>query len=138
MGSEWIMFLLPQVFTRIKRDFSEKIKTTYSMTSANFSTVGNNDTPAVFPFVYVQLLPAIEQGNSLSGTSINGGLFTFQIDVTDNEKQGNTRKVMTEIVRIMKTMGFEIIAMPSFETTRDNTHRMTARFRRIICKDDKL
>lgn len=138
MGSDWIMLILSKVFTKIKREFSQKTKDNYNMTDLNFSTVGSNDTPAVFPFVFVQLLPATEIGRDLEGTSINGGLFTFQVDVTDNESQGNARKVMTEVVRIMKKMGFEIISMPNFESTRDKTHRMTARFRRAIVEDEKF
>ena len=136
--SEWVMLIPLKVFTKIKTDFSETIKETYSMTDKNFSTVGSSDTPAVFPFVYVQGLPASEQGQDLCGTSINGGLFTFQIDVYSNKTQTEARKVMSEIIRIMKNIGFEIIAMPSFEGTQDNTHRMTARFRRLIGANEIL
>ena len=134
--NDWVMLILPKVFTRIKTQFSENVKTKYGMTDVNFTTVGSNDTPAVFPFVYVQLLPALETGRDLEGTSINGGTFTFQIDVIDNKSQSNTREVMSEVVRIMKTMGFEVNSMPNYVTTQDKTHRMTARFRRSIDKND--
>jgi hypothetical protein len=134
--SEWIMLVPLKVFTKIKADFSTSIKETYKITDANFSTVGNANKTAVFPFVYVQGLPASEQGADLQGTSINGALFTFQVDVTDNQTQTRARKVMTDVIRIMKTMGFEIVSMPSFEGTQDNTHRMTARFRRLIGAND--
>ena len=134
--SEWIMLVPLKVFTKIKSDFSATIKKTYKMTDANFSTVDKANKNAVFPFVYVQGLPASEQGADLQGTSINGALFTFQVDVTDNQTQTRARKVMTDVIRIMKTMGFEIVSMPSFEGTQDNTHRMTARFRRLIGAND--
>ena len=109
--SEWIMLVPLKVFTNIKADFSATIKETYKMTDANFSAVGNANKTAVFPFVYVQGLPASEQGADLQGTSINGALFTFQVDVTDNQTQTRARKVMTDVIRIMKTMGFEIVSM---------------------------
>ena len=131
------MMIPLMVFTKIKQNFSQTIKDTYSMTDKNFSTVGSSDTPAVFPFVYVNALPASEQGRDLQGTSVNGALFGFQIDVYSNKTQNEARKVMTEVTRIMKTMGFEINSMPSFESTSD-VHRMTARFRRIIGANDKL
>lgn len=125
------------VFTKLKTEFSQTIKNTYNMTDKNFSTVGSSDTPAVFPFVYFNSLPANEQGRDLQGTSVNGALFGFQIDVYSNKTQNEARNVMKEVTRIMKTMGFEINSMPSFESTQD-VHRMTARFRRSFDKGDYL
>lgn len=135
--SDWYMMIPLMVFTRLKQNFSQTIKDTYKMTDKNFSTVGSSDTPAVFPFVYVQTLPATEQGMDLQGTSVNGALFTFQVDVYSNKTQNEARKVMSEVTKVMKTMGFEINSMPSFENTKD-VHRMTARFRRVIGGADKL
>lgn len=131
MASDWIMKTQSIVFTRIKTQFSEKIKNKNKITDKNFSTVDSQNKKAVFPFVYVNLLPAVEQGMDLEGKDINGGLFTFQIDVYDNQSQTKAKEVMSEIVHIMKTMRFEITEMPSFEND-NNTYRMTARFRRII------
>lgn len=131
MSSTWIMQLSSIVFTRVKTEFSEKIKTKLKMTNNNFSTTDSQNKKAVFPFVYINLLPAVEQGMDLEGIDINGGLFTFQIDVYDNQTQARAREVMGEVVRIMKAMRFEITAMPSFESS-DDTERITARFRRLI------
>ncbi len=135
--SDWDMMIPLMVFTRIKQNFSQTIKDKYSMTDKNFSTVGSSDTPAVFPFVYVQTLPGSEQGMDMQGISVNAGLFAFQIDVYSNKTQSEARTVMSEVRRIMKEMGFECNQMPSFENTRD-VHRMTARFRRVIGGGDKL
>ena len=135
--SDWYIMIPLMVFTKLKKNFSQTIKDTYKMTDSNFSTVGSSDTPAVFPFVYFNALPATEQGRDLQGTSVNGALFSFQIDVYSNKTQTEARNVMKEITRIMKTMGFEINSMPSFEDTKD-VHRMTARFRRMFGANDKL
>ena len=135
--SDWYMMIPLMVFTKLKQNFSQTIKDKYKMTDKNFSTVGSSDTPAVFPFVSFKTLPASEQGRDLQGTSVNGALFGFQIDVYSNKTQNEARKVMSEIARIMKTMGFEIVSMPSFENTKD-VHRMTARFRRSIDENDYL
>ena len=108
------------------------------MTVSNFSTVGSSDTPAVFPFVYIQQLDPMETGEDLEGTTINGGLFTFQIDVTDNKKQENAKEVMTEVMRIMKTMGFKCKPLPFFDSSAKGVFRMTARFRRSIGEGDIL
>lgn len=135
--SDWYMMIPLMVFTRLKQNFSQTIKDTYKMTDSNFSTVGSSKAPAVFPFVYVNALPASEQGRDLQGTSVNGALFTFQVDVYSNKTQNEARKVMSEVTKVMKTMGFEIVSMPSFESTQD-VHRMTARFRRMFGANDKL
>lgn len=135
--SEWYMAVPLMVFTKIKQDFSQKIKDAYGMTDKNFSTVGRRDANPVFPFVYVQTLPTMESGQDLEGASVNGAMFGFQIDVYSNKSQTEARKVMTEVARIMKSMRFEINAMPTFEDSTD-MYRMTARFRRMFGANDIL
>lgn len=137
MSADWIMLIPSVIYSRIVSEFSKDIKTKYKMNDDNFSSVGSSDAPSIFPFVFINLLPAVEQGRDLEGTSINVGLFTFQIDVYDNQTQQRARTVMGEIVRIMKKMRFEITAMPSFDST-NGTHRCTARFRRLVGAGDTL
>ena len=135
--SDWYMMIPLMVFTKLKQNFSQTIKDTYKMTDKNFSTVGSSDTPAVFPFVYFKALPGTEQGMNFESDSVNGALLGFQADVYSNKTQNEARKVMSEVAKVMKTMGFEINGMPSFENTQD-VHRMTARFRRLLTDDMKL
>lgn len=137
MGVIWTMMAPSMIFTRIKNEFSAKTKEKYKMTDKNFSTVGSSDTQAVFPFVYVQMLAPVETGRDLEGTSINAGIYTFQIDVTDNKSQSNARAVMTEVLKVMKKMAFQVTQMPIYEDTKD-IHRCTARFRRTISENDIL
>ena len=135
--ADWTDRISSVVFTRIKNEFSSSLKTKYKMTSSNFSTVGSSDTPAVFPFVYVQLLPSAETGQDLEGATINAGLFTFQIEVTDNQTQARAKDVMSEIKRIMKSMRFTVQCTPTLEDTKD-THRAIMRCNRIIGSCDIL
>ena len=135
--SDWTDIISSNVFTRIKNEFSSSLKTKYKMTSSNFSTVGSSDTPAVFPFVYIQLLPSSEAGQDTEGNMINAGLFTFQIEVTDNKKQVIAKDVMSEVKRIMKSMRFTIQPTPDIQDTKD-THRAIMRCNRRIGSDDIL
>ena len=135
--ADWTDRISSIVFTRIKNEFSNSLKTKYKMTDKNFSTVGSSDTPAVFPFVYVQLLPSVEQGQDLEGNEINAGLFTFQIEVTDNQKQTTAKEVMSEVKRIMKSMRFTVQCTPTLEDTKD-THRAIMRCNRLIGSCDIL
>ena len=135
--ADWTDRISSMVFTRIKNEFSSTIKKNYKMKDENFSTVGSSDTPAVFPFVYIQLLPSAEQGQDIEGNTINAGLFTFQIEVTDNQTQARAKDVMSEIKRIMKSMRFTVQCTPTLEDTKD-THRAIMRCNRIIGSCDIL
>ncbi len=135
--ADWTDRISSVVFTRIKNEFSSSLKTKYKMTSSNFSTVGSSDTPAVFPFVYIQLLPSAEQGQDIEGNEINAGLFTFQIEVADNQSQTRAKDVMSEIKRIMKSMRFTVQPTPDIQDTKD-THRAIMRCNRIIGSCDIL
>ena len=134
--SDWYMMIPLMVFTRIKQNFSQTIKNKYNMTDKNFSTVGSSDTPAVFPFVYFNTLPASETGSTFE-TGINSGIFGFQIDVYSNKTQSEVRTIAKEISRVMVAMGFRGKGFGSFEDTKD-WHRMTLRFQRTTGADDKL
>ena len=135
--ADWTDRISSVVFTRIKNEFSSSLKTKYKMTSSNFSTVGSSDTPAVFPFLYIQLLPSAEQGQDIEGNEINAGLFTFQIEVTDNQTQARAKDVMSEVKRIMKSMRFTVQPTPDIQDTKD-THRAIMRCNRRIGSDDIL
>ena len=135
--ADWTDMISSNVFTRIKNDFSSSLKENYKMKDENFSTVGSSDTPAVFPFVYIQLLPSTEQGQDIEGNTINAGLFTFQVEVTDNQTQARAKDVMSEVKRIMKSMRFTVQCTPTLEDTTD-THRAIMRCNRIIGSCDIL
>ena len=135
--ADWTDRISSVVFTRIKNEFSSTLKSKYKMTSSNFSTVGSSDTPAVFPFVYIQLLPSTEQGQDIEGNAINAGLFTFQIEVTDNKKQVIAKEIMAEVKRIMKSMRFTVQPTPDIQDTKD-THRAIMRCNRRIGSSDIL
>lgn len=132
----WIMLMSSAVFARIKSNLSDKFKAEYGMTDKNFSAVDGSNAHAVFPFVHVHMLPGVENAMDLERTSVNGGLFTFQIDVYDNQSANRARNVMSEVVATMKKMSFEITSMPEVE--KAETHRCVARFRRNISKKDVL
>lgn len=136
--TDWIMLVPSLVFSRVKADFSEKLKTQYGMTGEHFSTVNKSNTEPLFPFVYIHQLSSAEQGADLEGTTINAGLFAFQVDVYDSQSQARIRAVMGEVVRIMKSMRFQVASMPEFEKAADGTYRSVARFNRVIGAGDIL
>lgn len=134
---DWVDTIPSVVFTRIKTEFSQRIKDKYGMTNENFSTKIANESTAKFPFVSIRMLPSTEKGNDNEGIEINAGLFAFQVDVTDNKSQSRAKDVMSEVKRIMKSMQFISYEIPNFDNSQD-VNRMTARFRRSIGKSDVI
>ena len=138
MSSDWISRIPLVVNTKIKSEFSDVIKIKYNMNDVdNFSMEDSSATPPVFPFVYINILPGSEIGQDLEGTSINGGIFAFQIDVYDNKSASRAREVMSEAIRIMKLMHFSCNQFP-VPSTSGGVHRSTARFKRTIGANDIL
>ena len=134
----WVMDKPTQIFTILKNEFSSAIKSKYKMSTQNFTDVATTTTSAIFPKVFFQSLSGGEQGKTFDG-GINAAMFTFQVDVTDNSTLSTTTKeVMTEVMRIMNGLGFEVTAMPNFENNVDGVHRMTARFRRLIGANEPI
>lgn len=131
----WTSDIESMVFTRVKAKGNNALKSAYP--NINFTTSDRVKTEPKFPTVYVHEVGSVEQGMDLENTQINSILTTFQIDVTDNKKQQNARDVMKEILKIMKSMRFTVIAMPQFQNT-DDVYRQTARFRRAIDWNDTL
>lgn len=125
----WTDSIESMVFTRVKTKGNKELKTKYPnlhYTSDNV-TVGEPK----FPTCYIQELPGAERGRSIDGQSVNGILCTFQIDVSDNDKKANAKKVMMNAIDTFKEMRFEIIAFPTYRK-EDGVWVGTARVRRII------
>lgn len=138
MSSNWIMNISLMVFTRIKTHFSQKIKTKLKMTDSNFSTTDNTNKKAVFPFVYIWLMPSNAKGVDLERKSTDSVDFTFQIDVFDNQSQNRANEVAREVMRIMVgELSFLPQPAPYFDNQGD-TFRMTARYTRTLDWNDIL
>ena len=76
-------------------------------------------------------------GQTLDGTEINAIKANFQIEITDNVSQSRAGEVADEVLRIIKTMRFEIVGDPYTDNT-DNSYRYIMRCRRIIGALDTL
>lgn len=127
-----------QVFSRILYDFSETLKTKYNLSFENFSTEGKSNSDAVFPFIYIHLLPSIENNQDLENQDINSGLYTVEIDVKDNSDPVIAQEIMNECIKLMKGMRFGIIQMPSFDYSQTSIYRQVIRCRRLIGSEDIL
>lgn len=122
-----------QIFSRIKANFSDRIKNKYP--NLNFTTSDKSSTKPKFPTVYIHLMEPTEEGETLDGASVNAVNATFQVDVSDNQSQARADEVAKEILKIMKSMRFSAKPLP-FHNNVGDVCRTTARYRRLIGAGD--
>lgn len=109
------------------------------MGNANFTTdETSNKANLSFPNVLVNLLTPTETAEDLEQCHINGGVFTFQIEIADNQtSKARAKEVAVEINRIMKQLRFHAVMIPTATVTSDGV-RYIARYRRSIDEFDVL
>ena len=134
-ANDWAAELENTVTALVKAKTLTQLKEKYP--KIVITNEGENSGQAVFPTVYIHLLPPVEQGQTLDGQTINALLATFQVDVTTNTSKSDCRKVMSAIMDIFKMMRFQGNSMPEF-SIGNKVHKSTARFRRLIGANDRL
>lgn len=123
------------VLTKIKHSFPERLKRNFP--DLNFTTEGANDTEAKFPCVYLQRLPGYETAESLDGKKTAGGIFSFQVTVSDNSSRQTAKRVMDEVINTMAKMHFSVVQLPVPQKV-NSIYLEIARFRRTIAEGDIL
>ena len=134
-ANDWATDLENTVTALVRSKTLTQLKKTYP--KIVITNEGENSGQAVFPTVYIHLLPAVEQGQTLDGQTINALLATFQVDVTTNTSKSDCCKVMATVMNVFKEMRFQGKALP--ETSINNKiHHSVARFSRVIGANDRL
>lgn len=125
------------IFSKMKRYVMDEIGAKYNLTDDNFSTVKDNPSDADFPFVSMSLISATETSNDLEATTLRGGLFTYQINVFDNQSQARTKEIMNYVTKAMKSMSFRATSLPLF-ANNGSTFVQVARWQRNFDEGDEL
>ena len=133
--ASWVMDLESTVYTIIKNNFPDRLKTKYP--NIYFTNVSKINTEPQFPTVYVHMLPAVEQGADLVAKTINAVLATVQVDVTTNVSASEAREVMSTVLDELKDLGFTVTALPETFVEED-IYRQTMQARRMIGSGDKF
>lgn len=128
MAKSWVDQIEDNVATYIDSDLNETMDVL--VTTEQYT----GDT-AEFPAVYVHELPQVERGYDIDGSSINGVLSTFQIDVYDNDSK-SCKEIASKVRDLMKEMRFEMISSP-LRTKEYGYYKAVARYRRLFGGEDK-
>ncbi len=93
------------------------------------------DAVARFPTVYIHSLESLEQGEDLKNTEIHAILKSIQVDVLSNSSLADSKKVMREVISLMKAKRFYIEGFPIY-TAENNVYTGVCRFQRMIGASD--
>ena len=99
--------------------------------SQNESIENIND----FPALYVHLLPAMEMGNTLENEDVAAIRATFELQVYSDEGEKECLEIMTECIKEMKKLKFNINMLPDPQTA-GTKYFAIARFTRVIANGD--
>lgn len=127
-----------QIFSKVANYVVDEYGGRFSMTiTDNFSSTKNDPTGARFPFVYVGLINASENSTDLERSRLNGGLYTYQVNVYDNTSQAKAKQIMDSVVDAMKQMSFTSTSLP-INASDGTKYMMIARFQRFIDEGDTI
>lgn len=131
----WTTDIVYKVFAKIKVEATKKLKSKYP--NIYFTKESKELEDAQFPTVYLKRMQGAERGQDLEGTSLNGVLSTFQVEVTTNTSDEDAQTVADVVCLIMKSMGYRMMGEP-FPDNNGNTHRNVSRYQREIDYNDKI
>lgn len=136
MITNWTMDLENIIFSLIKKKCYEDLKVNYP--DISFTTVNRVSANPKFPNCYIHLLPMVEYGNDLEGTTVNAVMATVQVDVTTNTSFEDAKTVIYTILSALKEMRFDITTMPTIVKEDNDIYRATMRGRRMIGSGDVI
>ena len=133
MNERWYEQVESRVLTLVRYRMQRALQGKTSKT-IKFTSDGESDAAPYFPTCYIHALQAMETGGDLEGRTINGMVFTIEVQTYCRDRQ-ECIMIMNEAVYQMKQLAFEATAMPIVSTT-NNVANGVARFRRTIGAGD--
>ena len=133
MNERWYEQVESRVLTLVRYRMQRALQSKTSKT-IKFTSDGESDAAPYFPTCYIHALQAMETGGDLEGRTINGMVFTIEVQTYCRDRQ-ECIMIMNEAVYQMKQLAFEATAMPIVATT-NNVANGVARFRRTIGAGD--
>ena len=124
----WAYDLGKQIYSVIRVNVKQRLSSLYN--NLNITNKSKSVGTPQFPTIYIHELPGTEVGQDLEGTSINGIMITFQVEVTTNEDEAEIRKIMGVVADEFKRMHFQTVSLLDIDDSGE-VIRGIARFRRI-------
>lgn len=136
IDNTWIFDIESIVFSKVKNKAEKQLKDKYP--NIVFTTTDKPvDSSTSYPTVFIQELAGAERGQDLEGKTINGIMYSSQVEVITNKSQREAKAVMAVIASIYKELCFEIASTPSFNNG-SNYYRCIIRVSRIFGQGDTI
>ena len=124
-----------QIFTVLTEEVENIV---FTLEDENFTTKSKEpSTITLFPSIYLHRLPSVETGFDLENDRINGGIFTYELSVTSNNKD-EVKEIMLAVAKVMKLMGFNATSLPFYAELENNLHKQSSRWQRVLYEGDLL
>ena len=129
----WFAQIESTVLTYLQYMLCEKTGALYP--NLNCTTKSQSTKPSDFPTLYLHSLTPIERDQDLENDAINSVLSTLEIQVFSNQSETEAKKIMTDVVLLMKSLRWSITMLPDPQTN-DKISYCIARFRKLVTESD--
>jgi len=136
ISDTWYMEIESTIFTYLQYQLVERVDAPFP--GLNCTTSSQNESIeniTDFPTLYVHLLPPVELGQSLENTDIAAIRATFDLQVFSNKNEAECRKIITEVIKQMKSLRFNISMLPDPQTANKKYFALT-RCTRVVAAGD--
>lgn len=136
MNDTWYSEIESNILTHIQYMLTEKMDAPFPELNCTTSSQNENiEGIALFPTLYIHLLPPVEMGNDLENVSVNAVRATFDFQVYSNKSEDECMKILTQCISEMKKLHFNVPLFPDPQTN-DKKYFAIARFSRVIGNGD--
>ncbi len=136
ISETWYSEIESTIFTHLAFELCEKTGAPYPELNCTTSSQNDNiEGVAVFPTLYIHLLPPIEIGNTLLNDDVTAIRATFEVEVFSDNSESECRKIITSCIQEMKKLHFNVQMFPDPQTN-DKKYFAIARFNRVIAGGD--
>lgn len=137
MSSSWIDTRIDSIYTRVKKQVTDELKSTYP--DITFTMDDAENTDAKFPTVYM-FFDWSERMSTLDGGAINGVYMTLRTQISaQNNSQGikAARRVNARVRDELCELGFITSGSP-LPTRSGDVKVINANYQRVVGYDDPL
>ena len=133
MADLWFSDLESKFFTRIKYELCLKDGAPYP--GLNCTATSTSDTPTKFPTLYFHELDPAEQGQDITGQTVNAVMETIEMQVFSNKSEKECKDIISAAIGVLKDMCFSVPMFPNPQT-KNKISFAIARCRRLIAQGD--
>ena len=134
----WITDRQTTIYSRVDAILTSKLGDKYE--DLNVTMDNTLSQEAMFPTVFINFIGFRERGETLDGTSLNGGVMDIEVHIKTSNDQGMivNQEVADCALDAFKTMGFKVRSQNIPLGNIDGVYESVSRFTRTIGQGDVI